>query len=139
MDPTHRIGTLVALRDRRLAEQLQRGDEFGIVLQRRRSDARVLYLSDRKAHWIEDARLWPVESDDVALKRLSALLRILEPEEAQVERADELTVEVHALCTGFDGGTLERLRESLGDALQHWAVQPYGMAFFSVVVELRPD
>lgn len=137
MEQAHRIGTVVALRDRRLAEQIRRGEELGVVVQRRRSDARVLFLSDRQTHWIDDARLWPVQSEQPALARVSALLRILEPEEAQVERADEEVVEVHALCTAFDDSTMRSLREALGDALLRWAVQPYGMAYFSVVLELR--
>lgn len=139
MADTHPIGSLVALRDRKLAAQLARGEEVGVVLQRRRNDARVIYLSDRKAHWIDDARLWPVRSESPALQALAKLLEILRPEEAQIERSEGSLLEVHALCTEFSDATLELLRERLGSALNGWSVQPYGMAFFSVVVELRTD
>jgi len=139
----HRPGTLVVVHDPRLAEQLGRVGEPGVVINGRRGDARVLFLPDRSTWWIEDRRLYPLPDPAAAspaLRRLALALAELDPEEAELEGiADDGTLELSALATRFSMDTPERLRAGLGDALLSWEVVPYGMALVTVGLRIRGD
>lgn len=141
-DSKHPPGTLVIVHDPRLAEQLGRGDEAGVVINGRRGDARVLFLRDRATWWIEDRRLYPLPETAEApaiLRRVGAALRVLDPEEAELEAVgDDGTLEFSALTTRFPGDTPERLRDALGPSLRSWEIVPYGMALVTVVVRIAP-
>jgi hypothetical protein len=130
------IGSVVVIHDPALAAQLGRGGECGVVLKRRRGDVRVLFLSDRKAHWIADRRLWHSQTAPRGLERIATALRLLASEEAQIEPADGGSIELHAQCLQFEAAQLERLQAELGGALRHWRVAPYGMAQLTVVLTL---
>jgi hypothetical protein len=131
------VGSIVVVRDPKLAAQLGREGVCGVVLQRRRGDARVLFPADRRTHWIANRRLWPSEVVPAGLRAIATLLRGLAPDEAQLERIDEQSLELHALCTQVDRATLEQLQQELDGALLDWRIVPFGMAQFTVIVELR--
>jgi hypothetical protein len=130
------VGSTVFIHDPALAARLGRAGECGVVLQRRRDDARVHFLSDRKAHWIADQRLWTCDRAPQPLESIALALRLLAPEEAQIERAEGGGIELHAQCLHFDRARAERLQAELGARLRDWRIVPYGMAQLTVIVAL---
>jgi len=133
------IGNIVLIHDPRLADQLSRRDEPGVVLQRRRGGARVGFLSDGGNAWVEDARLLPHPSErpgSALLRVVAGALDQLRAEEAWFEEREDDRLELHARCLGFDEGELASVRAAVGKALKSWSVIPYGMAAVTVVLRL---
>ena len=134
------IGDLVVIHDPRLAEELGQADHLGVVVKVRKGSARVIFLPGRENYWIEDLRLYPhPDAERVAdplLLSASRALRQLRPEEAEFEAVDGNRVQLHALCMRVDADGMQALADELGEHLEGWEVQPYGMALFTVVLRL---
>jgi hypothetical protein len=134
------LGDLVIVHDPRLAAQIGRVDQLGVVIHRRRNGARVLFLPDRMTYWIEPRRLYrhpaPGSLGSPATLALGEAVALLDPEEAEVESIDATAFELRALAERFTARRQQELVARLGPRLLDWEVIPHGMAMLTVVLRL---
>jgi len=136
--PIH-VGDFVFCRSQYHRDQLQLPDEWGLVIEIKRSNFKILYPNDKRC-WLPReaiARVRPQQPPYTTfLERLHYLIkkvRALECELASEGGFHRLTLRIDKI----DHDLIDDLRTFLGDDFVSLSVVPEGMAFMQLELQFR--
>ena len=129
-----RVGDFVYCRSKYYRDQLQLPEEWGLVIEIKRSNFKILYPNDKRC-WLPREALTRMRPEHLEyttfLERLHYLIKkvhALECELVSVDGTHRLALRIDKI----DHETVDDLRRFLGPAFISLAVVPEGMAFMQL-------